>query len=119
MAQKKRLGKDPFSVAVPAAEPEVVASPAKKAEVKTTPTRKPRSTAKTASDVVTNSQPVAEAPAEARIARERRDAEIEDIKRELALLQAMVMRLQRQMDAMNPWNERFMSVWQWWFSLYS
>lgn len=117
MAQKKRLGKDPFSGAAPAAEPELVTSPVK--EVKTTRTRKPRTAAQTASAAVPAVPPEKEAPAETKVAQERRDAEIEDIKRELALLQAMVMRLQRQIDAMNPWNERFTSVWQWWFSLFS
>lgn len=119
MAQKKHLGKDPFSSAAPVPEPEVAADPTKEAEVKATRTRKPRTNKATSVTPVATASPIEKAAAEGKVSNENRDAEIDNIKRELAELQALVLRLQHQMDVLKPWNDHFLSAWQWWFSLFS
>lgn len=120
MAQKKRLGKDPFVSSTPAdpkitraEEPKVKASRTKKAS---TPAKE---TAVVAAAPVAAPAPAEKAPAPSPAVDNTRNAEIENVKRELAELQVMVQRLQQQLDLLNPWSEHFFSPWQWWFSLFS
>lgn len=131
MAQKKRLGKDPFASTPAVSEPQTPAPPAKAVEVKATTAKKASSAAKktassssaakakTASAAPTapkNDQPVAVV----KPAVNERDKEIENIRKELAEIHAIVLRLQQQqMDFMKQWNENLLSPWQWWFSLFS
>jgi len=122
MAQKKRLGKDPFVSSTPA-DPQV--TPAEEPKVKATRTKKTSTPAKAVAAAPVAAAPVpAPAPAEkaptpSPAVDNARSAEIENIKRELAELQVMVQRLQQQLDLLNPWGETFFSPWQWWFSLFS
>jgi len=119
MPPKKRLGKDPF-VSIPPANPEVAVPPTEEIKVKAPRVKKPRTPAQAAAAAPIAALPPAEkAPAVPRIANTTRDVEIENIKHELAELQARVLKLQQQLDALTPWNEYFFSPWQWWFSLFS
>lgn len=131
MAQKKRLGKDPFANTSPVSEPQTPTPPAKAVEVKATTAKKASSAAKkTASSSAApkaktapaaptapeNDQPVAVV----KPAVNERAMEIENIRKELAEIHAIVLRLQQQqMDLMKQWNENLLSPWQWWFSLFS
>jgi len=124
MAQKKRLGKDPFASTAPTPEPEAAAPIILEAETKATPARKPRTAAKkpveskAAAPAPTTAQ--TEKPdTEMNLVKSQRDTEIEMIKRELSELQALVMMMQQQIEAMKQWNDTLFSPWQWWFSLFS
>jgi len=127
MAQKKRLGKDPFASTPPASEPQASTPPAKTSEVKVTASKKSSSTAKkSTSPKVKTPPPAPIAPkAEQTIAVVKPEVsdkaiEVENIRKELAEIHAIVLRLQQQqLDFMKQWNETLLSPWQWWLSLFS
>ncbi|MGE5390871.1 MAG: hypothetical protein ACM3PE_07390 [Deltaproteobacteria bacterium] len=129
MAQKKRLGKDPFANKTPASDPQPAAPTAKEPKIKAAPAQKTAAAKKTtSSSAAPEVKTPAPAPSDPKVdkpvavvkdAVSGRDAEIESIRRELAELQTLVLKLQQQMEAMRQWNETLISPWQWWFSFFS
>ncbi len=127
MAQKKRLGKDPFASTPPTSEPQASTPPAKTSEVKVTASKKSSSTAKkSTSPKIKKPSPAPIAPQDEKtiavVQPEASDnaTEIENIRKELAEIHAIVLRLQQQqLDFMKQWNETLLSPWQWWLSLFS